>query len=191
MKDKKQKNQIVKLKYFGIPKLLPFLKPYRKKLIFMVAIGLATSCIDIIVPLFQRYAIDNYIVTKVLDTLPLFAVLYGLTLGAQVLFSVTSLYTAQRVEMSISRDLKQKVLRSPSDPFLLLFQSEQRRLRSFKSNVRYSKDRRARFVDDDGLRVALFIYVWRYSGNALHQMEACPYRSFGPSHSGNTHCTVS
>ena len=108
MKDKKQKDQIVKLKYFGIPKLLPFLKPYRRKLIFMVALGLATSCIDIIVPLFQRYAIDNYIVTKVLDTLPLFAVLYGLTLGAQVLFSVLSLYTAQRVEMSISRDLKQR-----------------------------------------------------------------------------------
>jgi len=51
----------VRLKWFGIPKLLPYLKPYRKNLIYMMLLGALGSVIDISIPLFQRYAINNFI----------------------------------------------------------------------------------------------------------------------------------
>ena len=58
----KEKQEYVSLPYFGIPKLLPYLKPYRWNLLAMVFFGLLTSSIDIIVPLFQQYALNNFIV---------------------------------------------------------------------------------------------------------------------------------
>lgn len=107
MKEKKNKEQYVKLKFFGIPKLIPFLKPYRKRLLLMVILGVLSSGIDILVPLFQQYAINNYVVTGVLDTLPIFIGLYILTLGGQVCFNVISMYNASYVEMNIGHDMKQ------------------------------------------------------------------------------------
>jgi ATP-binding cassette subfamily B protein len=107
VKEQRKKEQIAKLKFFGIPKLIPFLKPYKKRLILMAILGVVSSCIDIIVPLFQRYAIDNYVVTGILDTLPFFIGLYVLTLGSQVACSVFSMYNASYVEMNIGHDMKQ------------------------------------------------------------------------------------
>lgn len=107
MKNNVKKDQFVKLKFFGIPKLIPFLKPYKKRLLLMVLLGIVSSGIDIIVPLFQKYAIDNYVATGVLKTLPIFIGLYVITLGSQVLFNVVSMYNASYVEMNIGHDMKQ------------------------------------------------------------------------------------
>ena len=38
-------NKNVKLKYFGIPKLLPFVKPYKKIMISMIIMGAFFFCI--------------------------------------------------------------------------------------------------------------------------------------------------
>lgn len=107
MKNGKKNEQYVKLKFFGIPKLIPFLKPYKKRLIVMVLLGILSSGIDILVPLFQQYAINNYVVTGILDTLPIFIGLYVLVLGSQVIFNVVSMYNASYVEMNIGHDMKQ------------------------------------------------------------------------------------
>lgn len=107
MKNNVKKDQFVKLKFFGIPKLIPFLKPYKKRLLLMVLLGIVSSGIDIVVPLFQKYAIDNYVATGVLKTLPIFIGLYVITLGSQVLFNVVSMYNASYVEMNIGHDMKQ------------------------------------------------------------------------------------
>ena len=107
MKNGKKNEQYIKLKCFGIPKLIPFLKPYKKRLIVMVLLGILSSGIDILVPLFQQYAINNYVVTGILDTLPIFIGLYILVLGSQVIFNVVSMYNASYVEMNIGHDMKQ------------------------------------------------------------------------------------
>ena len=107
MKNGKKNEQYIKLKFFGIPKLIPFLKPYKKRLIVMVLLGILSSGIDILVPLFQQYAINNYVVTGILDTLPIFIGLYVLVLGSQVVFNVVSMYNASYVEMNIGHDMKQ------------------------------------------------------------------------------------
>ena len=43
------------LPFFGVGKILPFVKPYRRTLIVMVICGLLGSVKDIGMPLFQRY----------------------------------------------------------------------------------------------------------------------------------------
>ena len=50
-KENKQKN----LPYFGINRLLPYLRPYKLTFAIMVFFGLVGSATDIILPLFQQY----------------------------------------------------------------------------------------------------------------------------------------
>ena len=69
-----------RLPWFGIPALVPFLKPFRRPMTLMVTLCLAGGCLDICLPLFQRYAIDHFITEKTLDTLPVFIALYLLSL---------------------------------------------------------------------------------------------------------------
>ena len=105
MKDQNKKNE-PKLPFFGILKIAPFLRPYIPRLIVMITLGVAGSAIDIILPLFQRYAIDNYIASGNHSTLPFFVFIYVLTLISQVAVNCTTTYTASRVELLVGRDLK-------------------------------------------------------------------------------------
>ena len=66
---KDEQKEYVSLKYFGIPKLFPYLKPYKFIMISMVVLGFLGGLVDIILPLFQRYALDNFIGKDALDTL--------------------------------------------------------------------------------------------------------------------------
>ena len=51
-------------------KLIPFLKPYRKLIFVVLALNVVCACIDIALPLFQRYAIDEFIETGDASGLP-------------------------------------------------------------------------------------------------------------------------
>lgn len=107
--NQKSKSQsYVKLPWFGLGRILPFIKPYYKVLLVMAMFGALGSAVDIVIPLFQQYAIDNYIVTGVVGTLPLFIGLYILTLVVQVGANCFSTYMASRVEVSVGHDLKQR-----------------------------------------------------------------------------------
>ena len=46
------------LKFFGIPKILPFLKHVRGQILMMVALAIVSSFVDITIPQFQRYALE-------------------------------------------------------------------------------------------------------------------------------------
>ena len=96
----------VHLKFFGIPIILPYLKKYTRDFIVMVVLGLAGTACDVIIPLFRQYAINNYVVTGILDTLPIFIGSYLLVLAVQVVVNGISLYLASRLELYINRDLR-------------------------------------------------------------------------------------
>ena len=106
MKPTKQKSEELRLPFFGIGRIAPFLRPYLPRLAVMILLGVLGSVIDIILPLFQRYAIDSYIATGDHGTLPYFVLLYVLTLLSQVAVNCTTTYTASRVELLVGRDLK-------------------------------------------------------------------------------------
>ena len=63
------------LKFFGIGRIIPYLSKMKKLIALMVFFGLTGSLTDIILPLFQRYALDHYVGLGVFDTIAIFVVL--------------------------------------------------------------------------------------------------------------------
>jgi ABC-type bacteriocin/lantibiotic exporter with double-glycine peptidase domain len=68
------------LKFFGIGRILPFLRKVRKLIFVMILFGLIGSLTDIIIPLFQRYALDHFIGKGTFDTIVPFLILYAATI---------------------------------------------------------------------------------------------------------------
>lgn len=100
--------KITHLKFFGIPKVLPYLRPYRLTMFVMILLAAGGSVVDIIFPKCQEYAINHFIGGETLDTLAVFTVVYIALLLVKILFDTCSTYLSTRVEMYIGRDLKQK-----------------------------------------------------------------------------------
>ena len=68
------------MRFFGIDRILPYLKHVRKLILVMVIFGLLGSLVDIILPLFQRYALDHFVGKGVFDTIVPFVIGYLLTI---------------------------------------------------------------------------------------------------------------
>ena len=103
-----EQKESVSLKYFGIPKLFPYLKPYKGIMISMVSLGLVGGIIDIVLPLFQRYALNNFIGKNRLDSLTTFILAYVFVLILQVFANGISAYQACQIEMYVGRDMKRE-----------------------------------------------------------------------------------
>ncbi len=101
-----QKNKQVSLPFFGIPKLIPFIRKYRSLLLVMVLCGLASTCVDISVPLLQRYALNHFIGSGTLDTLPVYLAIYVTIVIIGALCNYRSCSGAMDVEVSVNRDLR-------------------------------------------------------------------------------------
>ena len=96
----------VRLPWFGIPVLLPFLKTFRRPMTLMVTLCLTGGCLDICLPLFQRYAIDHFITEKTLDTLPAFIALYLVFITGSFVLNYGAFYYAFFMEMNVSLELR-------------------------------------------------------------------------------------
>lgn len=106
--DEETSTKTTHLKFFGIPKIIPYLKPYMTVMIIMILCAVGASLIDIVIPKFQEYAINHYIGEGTLDTLRTFVLLYIALILIQKGMDLGSTYIGTRVEMYIGRDLKQK-----------------------------------------------------------------------------------
>ncbi|MBQ3413221.1 MAG: ABC transporter ATP-binding protein [Oscillospiraceae bacterium] len=104
---KKNKDKI--LPFFGVGKILPFVKPYRKTMIVMVLCGLLGSATDIGMPLFQRYSLNHFVQGGTLDTLVLFIIAYIAMIVSQAAANYVSCEHAMRVEVSINRDIRNAI----------------------------------------------------------------------------------
>ncbi len=94
------------LKFFGIGRILPFLKPVRSLILVMVIFGLLGSATDIILPQFQRYALDHFIGLGVFDTITIFVILYLLTILVAAGSNYISCALATIIEMRVNRQLR-------------------------------------------------------------------------------------
>ena len=108
MSKKKKETEFKTLPYFGINKLLPYLKPYRGIIFWMITLGFAGGLVDIILPLFQEYAIDHFIAKQTLDTMNTFVWVYLGVLAFQVIANGISAYQACQIEMYVGRDMKRE-----------------------------------------------------------------------------------
>ena len=102
MEEKKTKS----LPFLGIPKILPYVKKYRHRLMFMIFCGLGGTAVDIVPPLFQRYALNHFIAENTLDTLPWYIALYILTILFAAVMNYTACRNAMTTEVSVNRDLR-------------------------------------------------------------------------------------
>ncbi len=95
------------LKFFGIGKIIPFLKRVRKLILIMVIFGLLGSLTDIILPLFQRYALDHFVGKGIFDSIAIFVIAYLLTILVAAGSNYISCALATIIEMRVNRDLRQ------------------------------------------------------------------------------------
>ena len=94
------------LPFFGIPRLVPYMKKYRKILLAMVACGLLSSGMDIALPLLQKYALDHFIGGGTLDTLPVYIILYTAGIVFASVMNFISCNGAMSTEVRVNRDLR-------------------------------------------------------------------------------------
>ena len=102
----KEKKNKTSLPFFGIPKVLPFMKQYRLRIAFMILLGGITTVIDTIYPLFNRYALDRFIGERTLEGIVVFCAAYILLLLGQTVINFKSTYDCGWIEMNVDRDLR-------------------------------------------------------------------------------------
>ena len=95
-----------RLPFFGIPKLFPYLYPYRFRIISMILLGGVSSAIDAAYPLFNRYALDHFVGERTLRGIQWFVALYLILLFGQGIINYVSSVSCGKVEMMLDRDLR-------------------------------------------------------------------------------------
>lgn len=87
-------------------KMIPFFRPYYKYFFTTISLNVLLVAVDVLVPLFQSYAIDHFIIADTLEGIHPFACLYAAVImmqGVSVFFSVRA---AIHIEMHVGKDLK-------------------------------------------------------------------------------------
>ena len=87
-------------------KMLPFFKPYTKFFAITIGLNLILAGIDVLVPLFQSYAIDHFIALNTLKGLHIFALVYTAMIVTQTVSVYISVQAATTIEMNVGKDLK-------------------------------------------------------------------------------------
>ena len=103
----------VRFKLFGFLRLLPFLKPYLGGIVAMVVVGCITSLGDAAFPLFNRYALDHFVIGRTLQGVPGFIAMYISVLVVQVILNYVSVFHCGKVEMIVDRDLRNAAFNHP------------------------------------------------------------------------------
>ena len=100
------KGESRKTRLFGIPLILPYVRPYIPTVLLMIFLGILSSLADSVFPLFNSWALDHFVAEKTLEGLPIFLFLYLLLMVLQELDNYYCLYQCGKVEVAIDRDLR-------------------------------------------------------------------------------------
>lgn len=87
-------------------KMLPYFKPYKKYFFITFSLNILLAGVDVLVPLFQSYAIDHFIIPDSLKGIHAFALVYVAVIVAQTISVYMSVHAATTIEMNIGKDLK-------------------------------------------------------------------------------------
>ena len=93
------------LKLFGIPKILPYLSHVRGQILMMVTLAIISSCVDITIPQFQRYALDTFVGEGSMSTIVPFVMAYIAMILLAAVVNYISCSQATIVEMKVNREL--------------------------------------------------------------------------------------
>lgn len=102
--EEEQYNKPFSLKVWA--SMLPFFRPYRKQMLQITLLMLTCSTVDILLPLYQKYIIDNFIVPQTMKDIVPVVLLGGVVLVIQMFATIFFTRIALRVDMGFARDLK-------------------------------------------------------------------------------------
>ena len=100
------KDSTPKLRFFGIGKVLPFLAVHKKLYITMLLSVVPAIACGTVLPLFQKYAIDNFIAGQTLDGFGTFIALYVALIVISCAMDFIGAYNCSRIEMYLLRDMR-------------------------------------------------------------------------------------
>lgn len=92
------------LKIWG--KMIPFFRPYKKYFAITIGLNILLAAVDVLVPLFQSYAIDHFITPDTLDGIGRFLLAYVGVIVTQTICVYISVRAATIIEMNVGKDLK-------------------------------------------------------------------------------------
>lgn len=87
-------------------KMLPFFKVYTGLFVLNICLNLILAGIDVLVPLFQSYAIDRFIAADTLKGISSFAWIYVAMIASQAIIVYIFVHIATKIEMNVGKDLK-------------------------------------------------------------------------------------
>ena len=87
-------------------RLLPFFKPFYKTFAIVLFFNLVCALIDIMLPLFQRYAVDEFIEAGTVEHIWRFAAVYGVVILIQSLSVIVFTRGSTRIELNLLRDMR-------------------------------------------------------------------------------------
>ena len=94
------------LRFFGIGKMLPYLKKYRVMMALMVLFAIGGSVVDIGTPLLQRYALNHFVALGTLDTLAPFILIYVFMIAFNSVTNYFSALWSLWLEVRLDKDLR-------------------------------------------------------------------------------------
>ena len=122
IKKREQSEQPVhKVRFFGLPKLKPFLATYKWMFIAMIVGTVLVGVLNTVLPLFQQYAFDNFIAKNTLSGLAPFIILYVLCLAVTMGVDYIASYNCCRLELYILRDMRRTVFNHLQTPSVSYF----------------------------------------------------------------------
>lgn len=95
-----------KLRFFGIGKIIPYVKSYRREFAIMIVFSIIASGVEITFPQFQRYALDQYAGTGTLNHIGTFIIAYTIAILLAGLFNYYANTTAAIIEVKVHRKLR-------------------------------------------------------------------------------------
>jgi ATP-binding cassette, subfamily B, bacterial len=90
-------------------KIIPFIKLYKKYFALAMSFLILVAIIDIVFPLFQRYAIDNFIIPGTTVGIGKFAIAYGCILIMQATSVMMFIRNAMQVELNVAKSIRKAV----------------------------------------------------------------------------------
>ncbi len=90
-------------------KIIPFVKLYKKAFATAMSFLILVSLIDVIYPLFQRYAIDNFILPASTVGISKFTLALGCVLLIQVISVIIFIRNSMAVELNVAKSIRRAV----------------------------------------------------------------------------------
>lgn len=90
-------------------RLTPFVRPFRRDFVGMLVFNGLCALVDVAIPLFQRYAIRNFIQADSLRGIVPFSLVYLLVIVLQALSVVAFARNSMTIEMNMGRDMRRSL----------------------------------------------------------------------------------